>query len=50
MNAFAVRLPVTESAAQTTNRLLAIHTTFPTPGARVIGDAYYVWLLKFTEN
>ena len=50
MNAFAVRLPVNKSAGQTTERLMVIHATFPTPGARVIADAYYVWLLKFTEN
>ncbi len=50
MNAFAVRLPVNGSAAQKPNRLLAIHTTFPTPGARVSGEAYYVWLLKSAEQ
>jgi hypothetical protein len=50
MNAFAIKLLVKESGAETTNQLLTIHTSFPTPGMRVIGDAYYVWLLKFAEN
>jgi hypothetical protein len=50
MNVFAVRLPVKESAAQTTDRLLEIHTTFPIPGTQVVGEAYYVWLLKSAEN
>ena len=50
MNTFAVRLPVKESAAQTTDRLLEIHTTFPIPGTQAVGEAYYVWLLKSAEQ